>query len=383
MATTSQLVFAPDFAEDSVKLLELPPAVAAALLTEGGGYVVIKGQGVDEATLCTPTQTFVVRQAESSNTQLLLPPAGPEGTAVRVVSTAVTHHLELIPTAPRLARLQDLLNESPLREYDEEQLEDGGGGGGGADGGTTRRCYTFAELASRVQASEAELRRGLVQLQAFELDGAWRVLHPDYLERVFDLVLTLVVREGWALGAVHEAAVLAETASIFPSVVVLQALRVHAAAAEGGAAASAAAAEGSWALDPSAVSRFRALQLLHAAAADAWVPFAEFERHWECSLPSGAPADPALLRGIALRADEAPGGAPAVRFFPEAALPLDSAARFKRLFAAQARWTLADMEPYFARLVEQGPGQTQGSILKRYTRTSRVPGSDALWLSKR
>ena len=49
-----------------------------------------------------------------------------------------------------------MLAEAPYRGEEEEALQAG-------------RRYTFAELASRVQASEAELRCGLVEARAFEL----------------------------------------------------------------------------------------------------------------------------------------------------------------------------------------------------------------------
>ena len=71
--SSQHLVFAQHFVQDSYKLLELPASVAEVLLAEGG-TVHIKGEDTDEAMLCTATETFLIRMAESSNTQLLLPP---------------------------------------------------------------------------------------------------------------------------------------------------------------------------------------------------------------------------------------------------------------------------------------------------------------------
>ena len=228
ISAPATVVFNAGFMEDGVKLVELPKEISAAL--KKGQELTIRGSPDDEACLCTDTSTFVVRMVESSNTNLLLPPPADKGVDAAAdggggktrevgISAAVTCTYELIPTQPRLLRLKELLAACPYRG------ENGGGGssskdaaGGGGDddkggeggkhdeqteaGASAKRQrvatagYTTAELLGLVQASKAELKKGLADLGALEIDGRWRVIDPDYLAEIFDLIISLIIEHG-------------------------------------------------------------------------------------------------------------------------------------------------------------------------------------------
>jgi hypothetical protein len=213
----------------------------------------IRGLPDDRAVLVTPDKTFSVRMVESSNQNLLvLPPDtaattqssdgngdgdGDGAVAVpRVICGSVSCHYELEEILPRLHVLRELLTarlyepgetldnvdgDGDDNDNDDEDDDGGGGddgdgatpgakrkrnggdgdgdgngdGGGGASASKRQRVagvFTFAELRHRVQASDEQLRAGLAQLNAVEIDGCWRMLVSSEIN-VFLLLLCLLM----------------------------------------------------------------------------------------------------------------------------------------------------------------------------------------------
>lgn len=86
----------------------------------------IKGQSGDDAVLCTDDKTYTLRSVVLSNSVLVVtsPPGWANGdfsqTGV-VIRDQVNEILELIPSVPKLYKLQSLLKG---REYDEGQEDE-------------------------------------------------------------------------------------------------------------------------------------------------------------------------------------------------------------------------------------------------------------------
>ena len=81
--------------------------------------LVIKGQPNEDAVLCTDTKTYTVRSVVLSNSMLVVTPPTdtPDGSERDVVIRDQIHDvLELVPSLPRLQKLDGLLRG---REYDE------------------------------------------------------------------------------------------------------------------------------------------------------------------------------------------------------------------------------------------------------------------------
>lgn len=108
-------------------------------------------------------------------------------------------------------------------------------------------------------------------------------------------------------------------------------------------------------LEPSKVAGFCAKQLFeeHAARSsvtsgdsdsDGWA-LDQFMDKWAVRVPHTVAVTAELLRGVAL-VKTGKGNVARVVYFPETDLPLDASQRFKKLFAAQEKWTLAQLEPY-------------------------------------
>jgi sister chromatid cohesion protein DCC1 len=67
----ASLRYGPRFGAEKLQLLEVDAAMLEEIVASG---VVIKGGRDEEAVLCTATKTYALKQVETSNTLLLVPP---------------------------------------------------------------------------------------------------------------------------------------------------------------------------------------------------------------------------------------------------------------------------------------------------------------------
>ncbi len=247
---------------------------------------------------------------------------------------------------------------------------------GGLPAPRAARGWTVGELSHVVQGSDAEIRAELARLGAVEVargSGRFCLLSDAYAYRVLRDACTAARGEGWRADALPLAPLAAaleqHTATVVEAVV-----RAHAAVGgEGGGGATAALclqrvaarvadrllfslraafeARGGGGATPGA----RAHGLLRPFL-DAWR--SEVEALWPSPLGAGeveAAAAPGALATLALLdAPTAPGAATAtpLRYFPEAELPAEPAARFAALFAARPIWREADLLPYVEPLAQ-------------------------------
>ncbi|KAI7863422.1 sister chromatid cohesion protein Dcc1 [Spinellus fusiger] len=176
-----ELVYGSTFEKGTFSLIELnSPELVEAF--EAGTNIVIKGLPEDEAVLCTDTKTYNVRQVSTSNTMLLTLPVSTQG--VMTVLDELSSTIELLPCVPGLQRIDTLLEETRYAgEQQEAHLSD-------------KAFYSYEALLSLVQASEAELKRGLEERGAFELKGYYRLLDQAHLHHLFDTFVNhCVLRE--------------------------------------------------------------------------------------------------------------------------------------------------------------------------------------------
>ena len=363
MSSTATLRFSGALDDSNVKLFELEPGMEDTL--SRGDRFFIKGSTSKKAAglvLCSETKTFSMRKAETSNVVLVVngvdEPAAKKrkmagsdaeaqtgGGRVATVSASVGEFYQLTETAPKLERLREMLQECPF-DGTRSSVE-----GQGEDQGESGRLYSFEALRSEVQASDAELRAGLRAARAVEVDGHWRVLAPDFLERVFGAILDVIVEKDWPLDKLPARALEAELGDEDPRAV-RHSVALHSSNAAGsspGAPADTAATstpgaqDETWALDRELVCRFVAARVLRRRDANHHGPWPanEFREEWEMALPCGLEPDSALLRGLAVEDVDAAAGGAVLRALSAATLSDDAAARFAELFAFKERWSLA------------------------------------------
>ncbi|KAL1521285.1 hypothetical protein AB1Y20_020954 [Prymnesium parvum] len=370
--------FDKGFEDASYKLFELDDDVLQEL-TQSGGSLHIKGAPEDEALLCTSTNTFVLRLAESSNNMLLLPTQVPRDApsdaadAEPLLAVAqVMSHFELKKAAPRTARLRPMLAAFPWvaeeqREEsgdceegtveDEGAAEDEGGEGRrGEDAGrrAAKRARRggrprYEELQHGVQCSEAELRVALQRARALEIDGEWAVLEAQYERDVTECILSLLVEREWA----HASLPVAECEQLcleqfpdFSAIAVRHCLRSLSTAASAPWDEWQQALEASTLqLDAGAVCRFRASVLL--VQIEAW-PEADFMEAWRDGVPAPMLPERKQLDGLAVAMDGQ------VQSLPLEVLPTSPSARFAALFLVKRQWRLDELVPYVDEFVPPG-----------------------------
>jgi len=135
----------------------------------------IKGRPSDDAVLCTPTTTFLLRTVQISNSLVILrPPPPPPSTStsspsIKLLSLSrptlevrdVCHEiLECVPQAANLERIRTVLKPSQWAGLGKRKRDEG-------------RRWTRAQLESVVQGSEGEFKAGLSERNVVEVEGGF------------------------------------------------------------------------------------------------------------------------------------------------------------------------------------------------------------------
>ena len=116
-------------------------------------YSMLRGSSDDGAVLCTQNATFSVKEAETSNSLLLVPslalPTTLEKTGKRSLVTNTVEgvfykYMEVLPAQPTTKRLHSVLREKSYK-------------GGNSD---QEHGWSLSELLDTVQASEEEILEG-------------------------------------------------------------------------------------------------------------------------------------------------------------------------------------------------------------------------------
>ena len=214
--------FAPALCSGDLKLLEMPPHLADSL-AEGEMLTLRflkvfpflfrfkllfcvhikfihfqRGDNDDGAVLCTQNATFSVKEAETSNSLLVVPSLvlptalekhGDRSLARSTVEGVFYKYLEVLPTQPTIKRLNTVLREKSYK-------------GGGSD---QEHGMTLSELLETVQASEEEILQGehspglpkcidkrrapgLKSCEAVRVDGEWFSLDPTFHMKVVGFI---------------------------------------------------------------------------------------------------------------------------------------------------------------------------------------------------
>ncbi|XP_028417058.1 sister chromatid cohesion protein DCC1-like [Dendronephthya gigantea] len=276
----------------------------------------------------------------------------------------VSMYYELRHCQAKLQGLKKLLEETSYRgETFEKQVKDG-----------LFVRYTLEDLRERVQASENELRNGLREMEALEINGYWRILETEYREKVVVAILNLLDENSWSYDRVPMKETCDVLEELEPRFVISHCLKCY------GEVVSMETEEGNeetyYKLSEAKVCTFYAEFLLRPAGR---FNYYEFMEAWKQTVPEGMHVDDTHLQGIAL-SDMA--SSPAVIWhFPKDNLPSDPAMRFNKLFKTREKWTLDDIQPYLADL--ESPGQSLKALLLKYARCSTDATGNKVYNSKR
>ena len=310
--------------------------------------------------LCTASQTYTLRLAESSNTLLLtpgeMPKAAPKGEPVTFsIAASASAYFELVPTAPRTSALPELLAACPYKDSGEAAEAAMDVEGSQAPAGRP----TFAELSAVVQCSATELQAALQRARALEQDGRWCVLDVQYEQDVTSSLLDLLVEKEWQLTAVPLAEAVESLA--YDEVAVRHCLRsMSTCRAAGWDEWTAALQQETLALDTEAMCRFRAHAMLQTC--DRW-PHDKFIESWNDEMPLGVVPEARMLSGLAVTVDEEGEPEPMLQALLLDSLPTAAASRFQSLFKIKPSWRLDELTSYIEDIVDPGKKPEQLVLL--------------------
>jgi len=355
MAKSQVFSFAPTLMGGDIRLMEVPPHLAASLCS--GDLLTLRGEGGDGAVLCTQDRTYTVREAETSNSLLVVPHLslpGECGGGRRLGESTVQgvfhEYLEVLPHQPSTKRLLTLLQEHPLGETG---IKDGLPG------------HTLSQLLDRVQASEEEILEGLRRCEGVRVGGEWYLLDHQFHMKILGFIFKYFESSSWELGCVRRGETVEELGELVPRDLTRQVFDLYCSPMEGGE-------EEEFAVDRERVSRFFGHFLLASGVGSATrYSLEDFQAMWAKAVPDGIPTHLSHLDGLILV--DAAKDPPVIRPFSEASLPEGVQDRLAKLFQARERWTLADITPFIAPLAT--PKLSTLALLTKYARGLNVGGT--------
>ncbi|CDO77688.1 hypothetical protein BN946_scf184969.g39 [Trametes cinnabarina] len=367
----------------------------------------IKGAPDEDAVLCTSDKTYTVRSVVLSNSVCVVTrDPGDEGggdddeakdVAIR---DQLKEILELVPSVPRLHKLNALLRG---REYDEghededDMCED-------EEGHSIKRArFTYEDARAMIQASDGELDKGLRDRRVLILKGTrfvdgsqylsphpvnWRIglgelrpIAPSHLTTILELILTNLVSNSLSYTSAPVSTLISalEDEHDIRRDVSLQVMawfghiNEHAGGTE------------TWDMDADAVVREVGLGILRVYRSHQEDPVIEkaFVDQWKkavgdtfedrVSLP--------LLSGNYLTSKDTLSDPPIplLTYFPSSALPVEPGARFSELFLTRPRWKADEIAPFLSDIAVDS--KERDKLLLKHARA--ITDSEGIWYTAR
>ncbi|CAK1543583.1 unnamed protein product [Leptosia nina] len=348
---------------DNLRLMKLDSYLLKYI--EDGKQLVFKGDPDENVVLCTDNKTYDVKEAETSNSLLLVPDllfaastgldmtianhsmegdsdssfersntslnkstdsddGRPPRTVVHkdIANTFFTYY-ELKPCKPRLLKLSRLLESVKFQGLELEYKID------------KSKLLNYDAIYDLVQASHSELDCELRKIQAINIDGYYRLLDFDYEFRVLSYMLDLIEENSWPLDRISKELTMDSLKDLAPTCIIEALFGFYTVETinEDGVQY--------FQYKEDKVCRFLARVLLKSAGR---FNLAEFMQAWRDSVPEGMTTNESQLIGIAI-VDKTT--TPQVIWgFSESDLPEDINERFRVLFHTKPKWTVAEITPY-------------------------------------
>lgn len=354
----SQVIsFRPQLLGDEVKLIHVSKEMADSV--EQGDTLYLRGSDEEPIVLCSKNKTYDFKEAETSNSMLLLPSlslskestnaSGNDRTlAWRNVTGIFYKYFELQEIRPRITKLR-----SVLKTLTEDDVK-------------TRNCVgqSFNQLLDMIQSSEKQLEQGLTNLEAVQFEGAYYLLEQEYQMKVLSYILKLFNENSWPLDCVKKQETVETLADLVNTEVLSQVFDIYCTPMRGGT-------DNQYSLDKHKVSRFYGDFLLIDGSNFA---LEEFLDMWQKALPEGIQADIAHLSGLALvETLSTTSNQNCVKRFPESSLPTTIQDRLEVVFSAREKWSLEELTPYIEPLTT--PKLNVNALLTKYARPVTINGT--------
>jgi sister chromatid cohesion protein DCC1 len=336
-------------------LLELDKEMVSDI--EKGDSLVFKGGLNEKVVLCSKRKTYEVRNAEQSNSLLVVPnlllakdmsseimespPLGEinksldksledeENQSSQLADEHEIQHknilkifynyLECKQIKPRARKVLDLLKltmySGPENEHDVDK----------------KSLFTYRQLLNTIQCSVEEFDELLVRLRCFEIDRCMRILDYTYEYRVIASMLALISENSWNLDEIDREVTIDALEGIVPREITKNIFKFY--------------------TDSSAGDKFRYREDLVAriVARNVLIDnlkfhINEFLETCQSALPEGMEMNEKYLHGLAVI--DRDSRQPWIRGLFEENLPMILSDRLNVLFKEKARWTFEHIAPY-------------------------------------
>ncbi|KHN75989.1 Sister chromatid cohesion protein DCC1 [Toxocara canis] len=352
------------------RLMEVNAELAEQI--ESGVRLVFRGELDDFPVLCNKEKTYRVKEAETSNTLLVMPDlhfTNETGIAERFLTSRMvvaiqSRYLELREAdVISLNRLKELLRETELQWDDGEDIEQ------------DCKPFTFEDLLDVVQMSEMQLKDALERLPVIHYNGFLRMLSSTYRDRLL-MELTdccddddepQIQVDSFSVEAFYETLKRRNQMKAIPKEAVLWLIKSHCHRisndGDGGEV---------FALDERAVCRSKISQLLRAAVRFEYSAFNKLIRQM---LPEGMEMKDEYLNGLAL-VEESLAKGKTIRYMNIEDMPEEESKRLELLFSIRPKWKLADIQHFFTDLCPTS--RSLSEMLAKHCRQSTIGGEQYL-----
>ncbi|RVE51795.1 hypothetical protein evm_003598 [Chilo suppressalis] len=375
---------------DNLRLMQLDDYLLKEI--EEGNELIFKGDADENVVLCTNTKTYDVKEAETSNSLLLVPDLlfaaatglnesvqnnsmecdsdtsfeksnislnkstdSDEGNKAPrhiehkdIINTFFTY-FELRPCKPRLNKLRKLLEPTVYQGVELEYAVE------------KNKLLTYENIFDQIQASSVELDEELEKIQAIKIDNYYRLLDFDYEFRVLSYMLDLIEENSWPLDKISKEITFDSLKELLPMPILEATFKFYTTESE--------VEDGIqyYQYKQDKVCTFLARVLLKSAGK---FNLAEFLQAWNDSVPEGMVPNESLLSGVALIDKTSTPNV--IWAMSEADLPEDINERFKVLFQKKTKWTVAEISPYIECYATEK--LNVNAILTKYARASTQDG---------
>ncbi|KAJ7781154.1 sister chromatid cohesion protein Dcc1 [Mycena metata] len=353
----------------SFKLLELPPElcklIEASVETLSPLRLSIKGQSGEDAVLCTNDATYTIRSVVLSNSMLIVTPSSSSSEDTVVIRDQVNEILELTPAVPKLHRLSILLRGKEYDDiHDSEDLQS-------SSEPASRAGLSYAAARATIQASDAELARGLRLQRILDIHGTLRPIAPAYLTSILESILNLLVSQSMSPSSVPLEDV---TATLADENEISRAVSTQVMEWFG------EVRNGVWTMDVESVLSEIGLGILRQHKDDP-IEHDMLMAKWKSAVGDTFEDSVSLrlLSGNYLVSPGLMGSGDLLTYFPSSALPVDPPSRFIDLFLTRPRWKADEIGPFLSDIAVNT--KERDKLLLKYTRATT--DSQGVWYTKK
>lgn len=326
---------------------------------ENGNGLSFKGAMSEKVVLVTSNKTFGVRNAEQSNSLVIIPdflsaqatsdsplksptyntinksldksleddesemsqaPVVPRQVEHKKILKIFYDYLECTQTKPRVKKVQELLHLTLYTGAENEHLID------------RKSLFTRRQLLNTAQCSAGEFDELLTKIRCIKVDGFMRLMDYSYEYRVVTLMMSLISENSWNLNEVIKEETIAAIEGIVPVEIAQATFEYYTEEDK---------ETGKYRFNEEMVCRIIAMNVLQEGLK---FHIDEFLETCQSALPEGMHMSEGYLGGIGVVDRESQQ--PSVRGLFEENLPLNLADRLHALFKTKEKWSLSQISPY-------------------------------------